>query len=71
MTISHEAISSVGAKIVPVTPPAVVVGLNVAGITLPDIVQMLSIFWLALLIFDKLWLLVLRWKKGKADDEPT
>lgn len=69
MTISHEAISSVGAKVVPVTPPAVVVGLNVAGITLPDMVQMLSIAWFALLIIDKVWLLVLRWKKGKATDE--
>lgn len=71
MNISHEAISSVGAKAAAVTPPAVVAGLNFAGITLPEMVQLLSILWLLIIIIDKVWLLVQRWKKGQVEDEPT
>jgi hypothetical protein len=71
MNISHEAISSVGSKAVTVAPPAVVAGLNFAGITLPELVQMVTLAWLLILIVDKVWSLVLRWKKGKAEDEPT
>jgi hypothetical protein len=65
-----EAIASMGAKVsVKEVPPAAVAGMNVAGISLPEIVQLMTIAWLAILIIDKIWSRIERWKKGKADDE--
>lgn len=72
MNISDETVSTVAAKAATkAAPPAVVAGLNFAGITLPELVQLVSLVWLLILIVEKLTVLILKWKKGKATDEPT
>jgi len=67
-----EAITSAGPKVtVKEIPPAAVAGMNVAGITLPELVQLVTLLWLVILIVDKVWSLVQRWKKGQVEDGPV
>jgi len=71
MNIFGETISTATGKAVTAAPPVVVTGLNLAGITLPELVQLVTLIWLLLLIVDKLWSFYREWKKVKVEDEPT
>lgn len=72
MIITQETVTSVAAKAATkAAPPAVVAGLNWYGITLPELVQLVTLVWLLVLIVDKVWSLYREWKKVMAEDEPT
>jgi hypothetical protein len=56
MNLTQETVASVAAKATTkAAPPAVVAGLNWYGITLPELVQLVTLIWLLILIVDKVW----------------
>jgi hypothetical protein len=69
MKIFETATSAAAKVTVKEIPPAAMAGLNFAGITLPELVQLVSLVWLLILIVDKLWTRYRWWKKGGSTDE--
>jgi len=52
-----------------VAPPAVVTGLNIFGVALPDIIQILTLVYLFIVIADKGWSLYKRFKDKENGSE--
>lgn len=48
-----------------VTPPVAVVAGNIAGLSLPELVQWATLLYLALMISHKVWRMYKEWKSGK------
>lgn len=61
-----EPVSLIAAK---AAPPVVVVGAHAAGITLPEVVQILTAIYVGLMIIHKLWHMRVEWKTGKPQSE--
>jgi hypothetical protein len=51
------------------SPPVAVVSAKLCGITLPDIVQWLTIIYLAILIGHKSWQIFKEWHSGRKSGE--
>lgn len=46
-------------------PPVAVVGAHAAGLTLPDVVQILTGIYVALMVIHKCWHMWKEWRTGK------
>jgi len=54
------------------SPPVAVTGMEVFGVPLPELVQIATLVYLVVLVFDKLPQVWENWsKRGKSDDKPT
>jgi hypothetical protein len=63
MTTQHtESISELLTK---AAPPVTVTSLNLYGVTLPDIVQIVTLVYLVVLVADKLYAMYQKYKEDK------
>lgn len=66
LTSVAEPVSAMAAK---AAPPVAVVGAHAAGLTLPEVVQVLTGIYVGLMIVHKLWHMLKEWRTGKAMPE--
>lgn len=61
-----EPVSAMAAK---AAPPVAVVGAHVAGITVPEAIQIATLVYVVLMIIHKLWHMWKEWRTGKTMPE--
>lgn len=69
MSITNETAETAVSAAAKLSPPMAVTAGNLAGMTLPDLVQYATLLYLALLIAHKAWRMYKEYKTGKGGDE--